>query len=169
MVLLAAALSWMFASAALAADAPAPQPKAAAKKAPAKKAPAKKGAAAKSAPKTPVEAAVAMEGPEVRDFRAFCDSWMQKLRDRETYNTANIKWETRDGRVSGEYLAYNTDCTCSAREEAGKDPIGKITYRETKYRREGATQTEAMAGTPTMVEQSDVTEIFRFAKGHWIY
>ena len=114
-------------------------------------------------------AAAATEGPNVRDFQAFCDEWMQKLRDRETYNSSHITWETKDGRVSGEYTGYGTDKTCIAREEPGKDPIGKINYRETRYRREGATQAEAMAVPGTIVEQEDVTEIFRYAKGRWQY
>lgn len=131
-----------------------------------------------AAPKAPKKkAAVSAEqavremvsGPEVRNFRGFCDEWMQKLRDRETYNTAHIPWETKDGRVSGEYVGYATDCTCIAREEPGKDPIGKITYRETRYRREGATQAEALVAPGAVVEQSDVTEIFRFGKGRWQY
>ncbi len=136
-----------------------------------KKAPAKKSATAKaSEPKAPAAAAAeVLSGPEVRNFQAFCDEWMQKLRDRETYNTAHITWETHDGRVSGEYVGYGTDRTCIAREEPGKDPIGKIGYRETRYRREGASTAEALAGTGTIVEQSDVTEIFRFAKGRWQY
>jgi hypothetical protein len=134
-------------------------------KAPAAKV-AKKAAPAVKAP-APVKETVS--GPEVRNFQAFCDEWMQKLRDRETYNTGNIKWETRDGRMAGEYVGYDTKCTCIAREEPGKDPIGKITYRETRYRREGATQTDAFAAPGTVLEQSDVTEIFRFGKGRWQY
>jgi hypothetical protein len=153
-------------TAAAADDAP---PKAAAK--PPVKSAAKKGAKAKaSEPKSPAAAAAEiLSGPEVRNFQAFCDEWMQKLRDRETYNNAHITWETKNGRVSGEYTGYGTDRTCIAREEPGKDPIGKIGYRETRYRREGATQAEALAVPGTIVEQSDVTEIFRFGKGRWQY
>jgi hypothetical protein len=110
-----------------------------------------------------------VSGPEVRNFQAFCDEWMQKLHDRELYNTAHIAWETHGGRIGGEYVGYATTCTCIAREEPGKDPIGKISYRETRYRREGTTPTEALAGTGTVIEQSDVTEIFRYGKGRWQY
>ena len=147
-----------------AADAPAAP---ATKAAPAKKGKAAGGGAAKKAARATVKETIS--GPEVRNFREFCDLWMQKLRDRETYNTAHIAWETRDGKVSGEYMSYGTDCTCIAREDPGKDPIGKITYREVRYRREGATPTEALAAPGTIVEQSDVTEIFRFGKGRWQY
>jgi hypothetical protein len=127
-------------------------------------------AAPAAAAPTPVPAPPdANIGQEIRGFRAFCDSWMQKLRDRETYNTAHIAWEKRAGSVVGEHVAYSRECTCTAREEPGKDPIGKITYRETRYRREGATPAEALAAPGTIVEHSDVTEIFRFAKGRWQY
>lgn len=108
-------------------------------------------------------------GAEVLGFRAFCDSWMQKLRERDAYNTGRIVWETRDGQVVGEHVAYGKDCTCTARAETGKDPIGKITYRETRYRRQGVTPAEALAAPGTILEHSDVTEIFRYAKGRWQY
>jgi hypothetical protein len=95
---------------------------------------------------------------------------MQKLRERETFNVAHIKWEpATDGGVVGEYTSYGTDRTCIARDEPGKDPIGKITYREIRYRKQGAQQAAAQAATPTIVEQTDVTEIFRYAKGRWLY
>lgn len=132
-------------------------------KKPATPAKAAKPASAKDAP------AETVSGPEVRDFRTFCDEWMHKLHERETYNAAHIAWENHGGRISGEYVGYDTTCSCVAREEPGKDPIGKITYRETRYRREGATETEALAAPGTVLEQSDVTEIFRYGKGRWQY
>jgi len=147
----------------------------AAESAPAAKAaaPAKKPVAKKATEKpiTAVDAIKQMvEGEDVRDFRAFCDSWMQKLHERDTYNVAHITWDKGGaGGVVGEYLSYGTTRTCIAREEPGKDPIGKITYREIRYRREGVTPAAAMAGTGTIVEQTDVTEIFRYAKGRWQY
>jgi hypothetical protein len=140
----------------------------------AKAAPTKNPAAKKATAKKPVPMKEAVkelvEGEDVREFRAFCDSWMQKLGERNTYNVAHITWEkSGDGGVVGEYISYGTDRTCIAREEPGKDPIGKITYREIKYRRQGAQQAAAMAAVPTIVEQTDVTEIFRYAKGRWLY
>lgn len=132
------------------------------------KATAKKPAATQ--PLTPKEAVQAMvEGEDVRDFRSFCDTWMAKLRERNTFNTAHIAWTKGGPGVVGEYVSYGTDRTCIAREEPGKDPIGKITYREIKYRKEGATETAAMGAAGTIVEQTDVTEIFRYAKGRWQY
>jgi hypothetical protein len=132
-----------------------------------------KAATAKAAAKKPVPAAEAVkqmvEGEDVRDFRSFCNSWMEKLRERTTYNTAHIPWTKEGAGVSGEYLSYGTTRTCIAKEEPGKDPIGKITYREIRYRKEGPTEAAALAGVDAIVEQTDVTEIFRYAKGRWQY
>jgi hypothetical protein len=137
-----------------------------------KAAPAKKPAARKAATK-PIPAKEALkemvEGEDVRDFRTFCDTWMGKLRDRNTYNDAHIAWTKGAAGVVGEYVNYGADRTCIAREEPGKDPIGKITYREIRYRKEGATEAAATASVGTIVEQTDVTEIFRYAKGRWQY
>jgi hypothetical protein len=137
-------------------------------------APAKKAATAKKDVPAGGSAATAaikevLQGEDVRDFRSFCDEWMGKLRTRDRDNVASIKWENRDGQVVGEHVGYGTERTCVAREAPGKDPIGKITYREIRYRREGKDPATALAATGTIVEQTDVTEIFRFAKGRWQY
>lgn len=137
-----------------------------------KAAPAKKAGkqSATKAPVSPKEAVQQMvEGEDVRAFRAFCDEWMGKLKDRNAYNLSHVAWTKNATGVVGEYLSYGTERTCIAREEPGKDPIGKITYREIKYRKEGPTETAAMGAAGTIVEQTDVTEIFRYAKGRWQY
>ncbi len=155
--------TWTGATIARAADAAPTVTKTTAKKTAPKK-------AAASKPVTPKEAVQQMvEGEEVRDFHSFCDEWMGKLRDRNTYNEAHIAWTKTGSGVAGEYLNYGHDRTCIAREEPGKDPIGKITYREVKFRKEGATEAAATASAGTIVEQTDVTEIFRYAKGRWQY
>jgi hypothetical protein len=121
-------------------------------------------------PPTTVEALKErIEGEDVRGFRTFCDTWMRKLADRTTRNAANIVWNKGGAGVVGEYVRYGTDRTCIAKEEPGKVPIGKITYRETTYRKEGVSEAVAQNAAETIVEQTDVTEIFRFAKGRWQY
>lgn len=111
----------------------------------------------------------AIEGEDVRDFRTFCDTWMQKLAERTSRNATAIVWTKGGAGVVGEYVGYGTDRTCVAKEEPGKVPIGKISYRETKYRKEGVSEAVAQNAAGTIVEQTDVTEIFRFAKGRWQY
>lgn len=121
-------------------------------------------------PPTTVEALKErIEGEDVREFRSFCDTWMRKLADRTARNAANIAWTKSGAGVVGEYVRYGTDRTCVAKEEPGKVPIGTITYRETTYRKEGVSETVAQNAAETIVEQTDVTEIFRFAKGRWQY
>jgi hypothetical protein len=145
--------------------APAEKPAAAATKKTAKKA-----APEPAEPPTTVEALKQrIEGEDVRDFRSFCDSWMRKLAERTTRNAANIVWTKGGAGVVGEYVRYGTDRTCVAKEEPGKVPIGKITYRETTYRKEGVSEAAAQTAAETIVDQTDVTEIFRFAKGRWQY
>ena len=128
---------------------------------------AKKGAAKKALTVDTVKEMV--EGEDVRDFRTFCNTWMQKLADRTSHNASHIAWTKGGPGVVGEYVSYGTDRTCIAKEEPGKAPIGKITYREIKYRKEGASEAVAQSAAGTIVEQTDVTEIFRFAKGRWQY
>jgi len=132
--------------------------------------PAERGAAGGAAAAAPAPAPGAIvTGAEVRGFRAFCDEWMSKLAERERFNSANITWEKRENLVVGEYVGYSREKTCEAREETGKDPIGKITYRELRYRQQGATPAEAMRTVGTIVDEMEVTEIFRFGKGRWQY
>lgn len=167
-------LAGLFVLGALARDAgaadtaPAAAKPAAAAKKPAAKAKARKKAA--DEPPSTVDSVKQMiEGEDVRDFRTFCDTWMQKLADRTSRNAATIVWTQSGTGVIGEYVGYGTDRTCVAKEEPGKVPIGKITYRETKYRKEGVSEAVAQNAAGTIVEQTDVTEIFRFAKGRWQY
>jgi len=108
-------------------------------------------------------------GEDVREFHAFCAAWMAKLQERNVYNAAHIVWTKSGPGVVGDYIRYGSERTCTAREEPGKDPIGKITYREIKYRKEGPTESAAMEAADTILEQTEVTEIFRYAKGRWQY
>lgn len=170
----AVVLAGLFVLGALARDtgaadtAPAAAKPAAAAKRPAPETRARKNAADEP-PSTVDSVKQLIEGEDVRDFRTFCDTWMQKLADRTSRNAATIVWTQSGTGVVGEYVGYGTDRTCVAKEEPGKVPIGKITYRETKYRKEGVSEAVAQNAAGTIVEQTDVTEIFRFAKGRWQY
>jgi hypothetical protein len=48
-------------------------------------------------------------------------------------------------------------------------PIGKITYLEVRYEKRGTTREEAEGNPAKPLETTEVTEIFRYAKGQWIY
>jgi len=94
---------------------------------------------------------------------------MQKLQDRASFNRGRIKWENEGDVVVGEHVDYGQSRTCVTRTDPGKEPIGKITYREVRYQRRGATPDAALAAPGTVVERFDVTEIFRYADGRWQY
>ena len=108
-------------------------------------------------------------GGNAHAFDAFCDTWMQKLQDRAAFNLGRIEWKQVGRDFVGEHVDYGTDRHCVTRSDPGKEPIGKITYREVRYRRRGATPDAALAAPGTVVERFDVTEIFRFADGRWQY
>ncbi|HZR83079.1 MAG TPA: hypothetical protein VFD92_18435 [Candidatus Binatia bacterium] len=104
-------------------------------------------------------------------FDDFCKSWVDKLRERERYNITKIKWETApDGAVVGEYVGYDTN-NVGPQTVGNVDttPIGKLVYLELRLRRTGKSKEEALAHDPEIVERTEVTEIFRFERGAWVY
>jgi len=102
-------------------------------------------------------------------FKAFCEEWMGKLAARERDNVNNIQWETRADGVIGAYTAYSTEHTCVTKDGTGDVPVGKITYREYRYEKRGSSIPEAKASAANPVETTEVTEIFRYNAGKWIY
>jgi len=102
-------------------------------------------------------------------FPKFCEEWMQKLDARERANVSHIKWEQRADGVLGTYVGYSQEHTCELKEGSHKTPVGTITYREVRYEKRGNTIPEAEKSTPNPVEVTEVTEIFRYEKGKWIY
>jgi hypothetical protein len=102
-------------------------------------------------------------------FNAFCEEWMGKLAARERDNVGSIQWETRADGVIGDYTAYSTEHTCVLKSGTGDVPVGKITYREYRYEKRGASIPEAKSSPPHPVETTEVTEIFRYSAGQWIY
>ena len=102
-------------------------------------------------------------------FPGFCEEWMHKLEVREQNNVSHIKWESNGDGVSGEYIAYTHEHTCAVKDGTGSVPVGEIVYREIRYEKRGGTQVEAEQSTARPVETTEVTEIFRYDKGKWIY
>lgn len=104
-------------------------------------------------------------------FDVFCGEWMQKLAVRERDNRASVKWQNGPGGVLGEFVGYSTEHKCVLKDAATPQdtPIGKITYRELLYRQKGGSKAEAESSPPQAVEATEVTEIFRYTKGKWMY
>lgn len=102
-------------------------------------------------------------------FPQFCDEWAEKLAARERDNVANIKWESEDGVVKGDYVGYTREHTCVTKMGTQSTPVGKIIYREIKYEKLGSTIDEAAHTEARPIDVTEITEIFRYAGGKWIY
>lgn len=104
-------------------------------------------------------------------FRAFIESWMAKLRERERHNIAHIQWKPGGRGVVGEYVGYDTTNyqVAGIRNVESGTPIGRVVYMELKKRVSGASEVDALAQTPEIVERTEVTEIFRYERGSWVY
>ncbi|MFM7140595.1 MAG: hypothetical protein ACKO2K_01570 [Alphaproteobacteria bacterium] len=127
--------------------------------------------AAKAAPKKVAASPGDRLADLQRTFAEFCTGWADKLRQRQRDNLAQAKWQTSaDGSVFAEYVGYDTDHlgpqTISHPETT---PIGKMVYVEQRLQRSGRSKDEALAAQPAVVEQTEVTEIFRHDGRGWVY
>jgi hypothetical protein len=104
-------------------------------------------------------------------FESFCADWMKKLEARERDNRAAIKWKAGADGVEGEYVGYSHEHRCQLKPALGpgSTPIGKIIYTELVYRQAGKSTAEAMKVDPRAVDATEVTEIFRYSGGKWVY
>ncbi len=107
----------------------------------------------------------------VSQLEAFCTKWMGFLATRERDNRAAIKWETRADGVTGQYVGYSTDYKCHLKESNGRGdtPVATIVYREFLYQKDGPSAATAGETAPQVKEATEVTEIFRYTKGQWVY
>jgi hypothetical protein len=104
------------------------------------------------------------------EFKTFCDGWMGKLRERERYNISKIEWKPGDRGVVGEYVGYDTEnFTIADITNPETQPIGRVVYLELKMRLSGTTDVDALAQKPEIVERTEVTELFRYERGAWVY
>jgi hypothetical protein len=104
------------------------------------------------------------------DLKTFCKKWMGFLETRERDNKHGVKWQNTAGNVKGQYVGYSTDYDCTLKERSSNGtPIATIVYKEYVYETTGASQDAALAAKPTIVDATEVTEIFRYSKGEWVY
>jgi hypothetical protein len=104
-------------------------------------------------------------------FKTFIDTWMEKLEARERHNIAHIEWKPGERGVVGEYVGYDTTTfeVADIRNADSSSPIGRVVYMELKLRLSGASEVDALAQTPEIVERTEVTELFRYERGSWVY
>ena len=110
----------------------------------------------------------ALAGDVASQFTVFCEEWMGKLAARQEHNVTHIKWDAKPDGVKGEYVGYTHEHTCTLKDGA-QVPIGKIIYREIVWQKHGGTIPEAEKSEAQAIETTEVTEIFRYAAGKWVY
>jgi hypothetical protein len=103
-------------------------------------------------------------------LKLFCVKWMGFLETRERDNKKGIKWEKQPAGVSGHYVGYSKEYDCTMKERSSNGtPVATIQYKEYVFEKAGASQGEAEQAEPKTVDATEVTEIFRYNKGQWIY
>lgn len=107
----------------------------------------------------------------LRDLDAFCKKWMHFLEVRERDNRKAIEWTAGPAGVSGKFVGYSPDYDCQLRDatSANAVPVATITYREFIYQQEGDSRDVAAETAPRIMEVTEVTEIFRYSQGKWVY
>jgi len=118
----------------------------------------------KAAPAGPSDEKIA------EDLKAFCKKWMGFLETRERDNTRGIKWQAKATGTAGQYVGYSKEYDCVMKERSKNGtPVAVIVYKEFIYEKAGASRPEAEQAAPSIVDATEVTEIFRYAKGAWVY
>lgn len=110
--------------------------------------------------------------PIVTSFEGFSKSWMARLEQVNQKNLQSLKPEAAaNGRVVGRYICYGPDCI---REVRGTDSkatpyVGILRYSQKMMEKEGDTLQEMKEHPGAPASEMQVTEIFRYTKGHWVY
>jgi len=132
---------------------------------------AKSSKSAKGGAKAANEKAGAESDEQIAEkLKAFCVKWMGFLEQRERDNQKAIKWEPQAAGVAGHYVGYSKDYDCTLKERSSNGtPVATIVYKELVYEKTGASRTEAEQAAPNAVDATEVTEIFRYSKGAWVY
>ena len=103
-------------------------------------------------------------------FKAFCVKWMGFLETRERDNRRAIKWQKKPEGASGQFIGYSKEYDCVLKEKSSNGtPVATIVYKEYVYEQKGGSQGEAEQSPPNIIDATEVTEIFRYAKGEWVY
>jgi hypothetical protein len=105
-------------------------------------------------------------------FERFCQTWMSKLAEREEHNLSKADSRGGDGQVVLEYTGYQkTPVRCEAKATGvpSNPYVGKLIYKELRYRRSGTSLKRALSNPPQLLGATQVMEIFRFDGSKWVY
>lgn len=126
----------------------------------------------KAAAKVAAPAAAAIsEDVALAAFDAFTLEWMKKLSETEGFRKTRAQIKSSSEGFSAEYTGYLPHRYIHIKKTASTDTpyVGILTYYEKTLRCTGKTKEEALQGPFNQVDTSQVSEIFRFTKGEWVY
>ena len=104
-------------------------------------------------------------------FDVFTRKWMRKLAETEDFQKKRMQIaQTQEGFVAEYigYLPYRYTRIKLTQSEATPF-IGILTYYKKTMRSVGKTKKQAINGLFEQAETSQVSEIFRYTKGEWVY
>lgn len=105
-------------------------------------------------------------------FEGFSKNWMARLEQVNQQNLQGVKPEAAaNDRVVGRYICYGPDCIREVRNTDSKATpyVGIIRYPQKVMEKEGDTLQQMKEHPGTQASEIQVTEIFRYTKGRWVY
>lgn len=116
-------------------------------------------------------AAVISQDVALATFDAFTIEWMKKLAETEGFRKSRAQVKQSQEGFFAEYTGYLPDRYINVKKtESTETPyVGILTYYEKTLRCTGKTKEEALQGPFNQVDTNQVSEIFRFTKGKWVY
>jgi hypothetical protein len=105
-------------------------------------------------------------------FESFSKGWMARLEKVNQQNSREAKSESAaDGRMVGRYICYGPDCMREVRvtESKATPYVGIIRYAQKVMEKEGDTPQKMKADPGVQTSEIQVTEIFRYTGGRWVY
>jgi hypothetical protein len=115
---------------------------------------------------------IVSEADALASFDRFTSEWMEKLaRTEEFQRTQRMKVIPSPEGFSAEYVGYLPERYITVKRTDSRETpfIGILTYFERTLRCIGKTKEEALRGPFNQAETNQVSEIFRFTKGKWVY
>ena len=111
------------------------------------------------------------EGRARASFDVFTRKWMRKLAETEDFQKKRMQiTQTQEGFVA-EYTGYlpYRYTTIKLTQSEATPFIGVLTYYKKTMRSVGETKKQAINGLFEQAGTSQVSEIFRYTKGEWVY
>lgn len=104
-------------------------------------------------------------------FDTFTIEWMKKLEQTEEFQRTQARISQSPDGFSAEYTGYLPHRYIHVKKTEATDTpyVGILTYYERRFRCSAKTKDDALKGPFEQVETSQVSEIFRFTKGKWVY